>query len=102
MNVQTRLGEGSSPNLPAGALDAVLIVDVYPEVDDRVTLLRNLASSLKPGGRIGIVNYRPGQGGPGPDVRVESDVVTADARAAGLQVLDGRTLTYQYLLVLGQ
>ena len=102
VNVQTRLGEGGSPNLPAGALDAVLIVDVYPEVDDRVTFLRNLASSLKPGGRIGIVNYRPGQGGPGPDVRVESDVVTADARAAGLQVLDGRTLTYQYLLVLGQ
>ena len=41
-NVQTRLGQGSSPNLPRGALDAVLVVDVYPEVEDRVAFLRNL------------------------------------------------------------
>ena len=65
-NVQTRLGAGSNPNLPVGALDAVLVVDVYPEVEDRITFLRNLAAALKPNGRIGIVNYKQGQGGPGP------------------------------------
>jgi SAM-dependent methyltransferase len=100
-NVQTRLGQGSSPNLPARSLDAVLVVDVYPEVVDRVPFLRNVARALKPGGRIGIVNYKPGRGGPGPDVRIDSDAVEADARAAGLRVLARETLPYQYLLVLG-
>src|SRR4051812_41730955 len=67
-NVEVRLGTGTSPNLPSAALDAVLVVDTYPEVDvdDRVTFLRNLASALKPKGLIGVVNYKPGHSGPGP------------------------------------
>lgn len=105
-NVETRLGSDSSPNLPPRALDAVLIVDVYPEVTDRIAFLRNLAASLKPGGRIGIVNYRPGRGGPGPapseGVRVEAMSVERDAEAAGLRVLARQDLPYQYLLVLGR
>jgi predicted methyltransferase len=106
-NVQTRLGRGSNPNLPGSALDAVLVVDVYPEVEDRVTFLRNLGASLKPNGRIGIVNYKPGKGGPGPapdeGLRVDASVVEADARAAALRVLSRETfLPFQYLLVLGR
>ena len=105
-NVETRLGSGSAPNLPARALDAVLVVDVYPEVEDRVAFLRNVADALKPGGRIGIVNYRPGRGGPGPapseGVRVETGSVEKDAQAAGLRVLARQDLLYQYLLVLGR
>ena len=104
-NVETRLGTGSSPNLPLNALDAVLVVDTYPEVDiaERVVFLKNLASALKPAGRLGIVNYKPGRGGPGPDEgRVDSSMVEADARAAGLRVLARQNLPYQYLLVLGR
>lgn len=104
-NVEPRLGRANDPGLPTGRLDAVLIVDVYPEIEDRVTFLRNLALALKPGGRIGVVNFKPGQSGPGPDpgegVRVGAAVVEADARAAGLSVtLRGTFLPYQYLLVL--
>ena len=107
-NVQTVFGTATDPNLPRGALDAVLLVDMYSEVDDRVTFLRNLARALKPVGRIGVVNYKPGQGGPGPSsdanegVRVDSSVVEADARAAGLRVLARENLPFQYLLVLGK
>ena len=101
-NVETRLGTADDPNLPGG-LDAVLVVDIYQEVDqpDRVTFLRNLARAVKTGGRIGIVNYKPGRGGPGPDLRVPSDAVEADAREAGLRVLDRANLPFQYLIVLG-
>lgn len=105
-NVETRLGSDSSPNLPARSLDAVLVVDVYPEVGNRLTFLRNLADALKPGGRIGVVNYRPGRGGPGPapseGVRVDSASVEKDAQAAGLRLLARQDLPYQYLLVLGR
>jgi SAM-dependent methyltransferase len=101
-NVRPALAAQDDPNLPAAALDAVSLVDVYQEIDDPVAYLRNVARSLKPNGRIGIVNYKPGRGGPGPVVRVERSVVEADARAAGLRVLSYQNLPYQYLLVLGK
>ena len=106
-NVRLLQGGDSSLGLPtAGALDAVLAVDVYPEVKDRVTFLRNLATALKPDGRIGIVNYKLGGGGPGPapseGVRVAQATVEADARAAGLRIKGSENLPYQYLLILGK
>ena len=105
-NVRTVLGEGSSPNLPRAALDAVLVVDSYQEVNppDRVVFLRNVASGLKPGGRIGIVNYKLGGGGPGPEAsrRVPRASVENDAIAAGLKVKAVGNLPYQYLLVLSR
>ena len=102
-NVRTVLGFGSEPNLPPESQDAVLVVDVYPEVEQRVEFLRNLAAALKPGGLLGVVNYTPGLGGPGPapdeGVRVGREIVEADARAAGLRITGSATLPYQYLLV---
>jgi predicted methyltransferase len=103
-NITTVQAHGNDPNLPANTLDAILMVDAYQEVDNRVVYLRNLANALKPTGRIGIVNWKPGRGGPGPDAseRVAQSVVETDAAAAGLKVLDHEDLPYQYLLVLSR
>jgi SAM-dependent methyltransferase len=106
-NVVTRLGTDTNANLPTGALDAVLVVDVYQEVeaaDNRVRFLRHLADSLKSNGRIGIVNYKPGEGGPGPEPqrRLDRSVVEMEVQAAGLRVLDQATLPFQYVLVVGR
>jgi SAM-dependent methyltransferase len=106
-NVVTRLGTETDVNLPKGALDAVLVVDVYPEVEgerNRIDFLQRLAATLKPQGRIGIVNYRPGEGGPGPEPqrRLDRAVVESEVAAARLRVLDGATLAFQYLLVVGR
>ena len=105
-NVQLRRGQGSDPNLPAGALDAILVVDTYYQVTPavRVMFLKNLAAALKPNGRLGIVEYKPGRGGPGPDAeeRLASSIVETDARTAGLRVLARENLPYQYLVVLGR
>lgn len=104
-NVEPRLSTDTDLNLPARSLDAVLIVDTYQEIDEagRETFLRNLALTLTPNGRIGIVNYKPGRGGPGPEPqrRIESAVAEAEARSAGLRVIDRANLPFQYLLVLG-
>jgi predicted methyltransferase len=105
-NVQTRLGVGSNPNLPVAGLDAIVVVDAYQEVEveDRVTFLQNLARALKPNGLIGVVNWKPGRGGPGPaeNARVDKASVTADVRAARLRIVDEETLPYQYMLVLAK
>ena len=100
-NVLAIRGTPSNPQIPS-QIDAVLIVDVYAEVADPVTLLRNLVPRLKPGGRVGIVDYKLDGGGPGPplDERIEPEAVIRDARTAGLRLLSREhSLPYQYLLV---
>lgn len=99
-NVKTVLGSPQDPQLPA-AVDVVLIVDAYHEMDDPRTLLRNVRRSLKPGGRVGIVEYTKNGGGPGPPMeeRVDPERVIRDAEAAGLRLHSrGDFLRYQYLL----
>ena len=103
-NVRTLLGAADDPRLPLGSLDAVLILDVYREMEDPVALLRNVRRSLKPTGRVGIVDYKKDGYGPGPALedRVEPDAIVRDAAAAGLRLLSRETfLPYQFMLILG-
>ena len=102
-NVTTVLGTPEDPMLPAG-LDAVLIVDVYAEVRDPISLLTDVAAALKPQGRVGIVDFTREGAGPGPpmDQRLDAEEVIQDAQAAGLSLLSHETfLPYQFLLVFG-
>jgi ubiquinone/menaquinone biosynthesis C-methylase UbiE len=101
-NVQPILGTPTDARLQPG-LQAVLIVDTYPQFREPVTLLRNIAAAMAPGGRLGIVDFKTdGAGGPGPalDERLEPSVVRRDAERAGLTFRSHETfLRYQYLLV---
>lgn len=104
-NVKPWLGSNNDPRLPASALDAVLMVDAYHEVEDRVTMLANIARSLKPQGRLGIVDFRlDGTGpGPAPEERVSPDAVVNDARKAGLKLIRQESfLPFQYFLIFGK
>jgi ubiquinone/menaquinone biosynthesis C-methylase UbiE len=103
-NVRTVLGTPEDPRLPLGKLNAVLIVDAYHEMEDPVSLLRNVKLTLTPLGRVGIVDYKKDGGGPGPPLeeRVDPEAVLRDATAAGLRLLKRETfLPYQFFLVLG-
>jgi predicted methyltransferase len=106
-NVRTVMGTPTDPRLPAG-LDAVLIVNAYHEMDDParpeviLTLLKNVERSLKPQGRLGVADFLPGGGGPGPaaEDRVSPDAVIRAAEAAGFK-LQSREIVppFQFLLV---
>ena len=100
-NVRTVLGTMKDPQLPV-AVDVVLMVDAYHEMEQPVVLLRNVAKSLRPRGRIGIINFTKEGGGPGPAMedRVDAEDVIRDAQAAGLVLRARETfLKYQYMLV---
>jgi ubiquinone/menaquinone biosynthesis C-methylase UbiE len=101
-NVTPVLGTQTDARLEPG-LQAALLVDTYPQLPDPVALLRNIAASLVPGGRVGIVDFKPdGAGGPGPalDERLDPAVVRRDAERAGLTFKSHETfLRYQYLLI---
>jgi len=107
-NVKTLLGTANDPQLPAG-LDAVLIIDAYHEMEippaNPIAILKNVAPSLKPQGRLGIVDFEPGAGGPGPapDERVDPEAIIMAASAAGLQLVGrARVAPFQFILVFGK
>lgn len=109
-NVRTVLGTPSDARLPNG-LDAVLIVDAYREMDEPSRpqviqeLLRSVSRALKPQGRVGIVDFLPGGGGPGPaeDDRVKPEEIVAVVEAAGFRLQSRESVPpFQYLLVFGK
>ncbi len=104
-NVKTVLGTPTDARLPANTLDAILIVDVFHEVEEPVLLLEKLKDALKATGRLGIVDFKRDGWGPGPPLeeRLDEATVIANAQAAGLRLLSQeRFLAYQYLLIFGK
>ena len=57
-NVNAVLGAETDPRLPAGSLDLVLLVDVYHEFSQPTAMLRAIHASLKPRGRVALVEFR--------------------------------------------
>src|SRR5215510_6863601 len=57
-NVEPVLGTPTDPKLPANALDLVLMVDVYHEFSEPVTMMKHIQNALKPGGRVVLVEFR--------------------------------------------
>ncbi|HAK53870.1 MAG: class I SAM-dependent methyltransferase [Vicinamibacterales bacterium] len=89
--------------LPDRQVDAIVIVNSYAALPAPVPLLRSLTEALRPGGRLGVVDFLPSGGGPGPPLgnRVDPSRVIRDARAAGLRVrAQVDDLPYQFVVVL--
>jgi SAM-dependent methyltransferase len=57
-NVLPVLGEPDDPKLPVGKLDLALLVDVYHEFSQPQQMLRHIRESLKPDGRMVLLEYR--------------------------------------------
>jgi len=57
-NVTLVLSEPANPRLVAASVDMVLMVDVYHELGDPMTVLRHLREALKPSGRLVLIEYK--------------------------------------------
>jgi len=57
-NVTTVVGAEDDPHLPPSTLDLVLLVDVYHEFSKPQAMLRKIRESLKPEGRLVLLEYR--------------------------------------------
>ena len=72
-----------NPNLPE-PVDVALIVDTYHHIDDRVAYFSRLKSSLRPGGRLAIVDFKTdAPEGPPPERRISPETVTVELEQAG-------------------
>lgn len=93
-------GEPGDPKLP-GKVDLVLMVDVHHHIDDRVRYFRRLKASLKPGGRIAIIDFRlDSPTGPPRSARIPANRVVEELSSAGYRLAqEYRFLPNQYYLV---
>lgn len=100
-NVEPVLGTTKNPNLPAGAVDLVLIVDAYHEFDHPREMMRAIRHSLSPTGRVALVEYRAED--PNVPIKRIHKMSIAQAKkelaAVGLELVDTvETLPQQHLM----
>src|SRR5215468_2216077 len=81
-NVSVLLGHEDDPLLPAGQVDAVLLLKTYHEVAKPVALLKNLKPALKTGAKVGIID----RNGNGENHGVQKEVVIKEAAEAGYEL----------------
>jgi ubiquinone/menaquinone biosynthesis C-methylase UbiE len=101
-NVEPILGAVDDPKLPAEALDLVLLVDVYHEFSEPQKMLRHIRESLKPDGRLVLLEYRAED--PAVPIRPEHRMTVAQVKAElepeGFQLTRTlETLPRQHILI---
>jgi predicted methyltransferase len=99
-NVTAVAAMPDDPRLPEKA-DLIILVDVYHHVENRERYFSKLRGSLKPGGRVAIIDFRmDSPDGPPKAARIAPAQVKAELKQAGY-VLDREHgfLPKQYFLV---
>ncbi len=93
-NVEFVLGTESDPRLPAGAADLVVVLDAYHHFDYPEQMLAAIKRSLRPGGRLAIVEYHKKRGAMEVDpdfalahIRAGADEVVREVEAAGYKLV---------------
>ena len=92
-NIDVILGEPNDPRLPTGTVDAVLIANTYHELTDPQNILGHVLQSLKPGGRLVILDRAPrSQNGESRSDEAEHHHISpapveAEIRGSGFQIV---------------
>jgi ubiquinone/menaquinone biosynthesis C-methylase UbiE len=101
-NVIPVKGTETSPNLPENSVDLVILVDVYHELEYPVEMLAAIRKSLKPEGKILLIEYR----GEDPEVAIKPlhkmtvRQVEKELEANGFKLIEnGQFMKIQHFLV---
>jgi SAM-dependent methyltransferase len=99
---EARLAKKDDPMLLAGEADAVLIVNTYAYLENRVTYFRNLRNKLAPQAKLVIIEFKMKNipNGPPEEEKVAISTVEQELKAAGFKDIDvdDQTLDYQYIV----
>ena len=88
-NVEVILAEPGDPKLPGDGVDLVFVSNTYHHIGERPTYFRRVKDSLRPGGRVAILEYREDGGwfhwliG---SHATSQDVIRGEMRQAGYRV----------------
>lgn len=89
-NIVPVLASEDDPHFPPAQLDIVFVADTYHHIDDRVTYFERVAKTLKPGGRLVILDYKPGSlpVGPPADHKPAAGVRAKELTSAGWKLVE--------------
>lgn len=96
------LGAFDDPKLPAESLDLIFICDVVHHIENRQGYYAKLASALKRGGRLAIVDFykRNLPVGPPPKMKIAREAMIEELRTAGFRLVgEHKFLSHQYFLL---
>jgi SAM-dependent methyltransferase len=82
-NVRTVLGAPDDPRLPAGSVDAVLLLKVYHEIAQPVAFMKTLKRGLRSGAEVGIID----RNGNGANHGVNHEVVVKEMGEGGYKLV---------------
>jgi len=100
LNLKAVLAAYDDAKLPE-QVDLILIVDTYHHLDARPAYFTKLKASLKPGGRLAVIDFSPDSKlGPPKDQKLAAAAVEEELGQAGFAVSQRHTfLPEQYFLV---
>ncbi len=100
---ETRLAKVNDPCLKPNEVDAVIIVNTYGYIENRVQYLKLLSKGIVPGGRVLIIDFKKNNlpVGPPDQFRVATSQVERELVAAGFKItkIDKEALDYQYIMM---
>lgn len=103
--LQVRLTPYEHAALEAAEVDQILTVDTYHHFENRIEYFGHLRKTLKPGGTLVIVDFKPGDQPQGPpaEMKIAPDQIEKELKAAGFTTfeLDNDLLPYQFILKAG-
>ena len=99
-NLTAVAGTPDDPRLPEKA-DLVIMVNVFHHIGDRERYFRNLRGSLKPNGRLAIIDHSmESREGPPRSARIAPERVMSELKSAGYALAqEHEFLPTQYFLV---
>lgn len=101
--VETRLVSPSSPNLQTEEADAVLLVNTYMYLDNRIEYLKKVNRGMSSSAKLLINDFKKKRTalGPDADIRVPLYKVEQELVQAGFRILhtDDTSLEYQYIVL---
>jgi ubiquinone/menaquinone biosynthesis C-methylase UbiE len=90
-NVRMVRADVDDPHLPAGAVDLILLVDVYHELQAPAPMLEHMRRALAPGGRVALAEYRA-EGNTAqhirPEHRMSVEQVLREWEPAGFELVE--------------
>jgi len=104
-NVTPVLGTESDPKLAANSVDLAILIDAYHEFSYPREMMQRIATALKPGGRVVLVEYRAED----PSVPIKElhklsvAQATKEMKAVGLRLLrNDKRLPQQHIMFFGK
>lgn len=99
-NIHAIAAEPGNPRLPEKA-DLIILVDVYHHIDSREKYFKQLQASLRPGGRLAVIDFRlDSPEGPPVSARIAPERVKKELHVAGYTLTQEHAfLPNQYFLI---